>query len=72
MTAPAGGQIEKDCKTSGVNFNALEGVTVPAQPEEDPNTCQFCGRDHTGSLWQRIIGAFHKVLYFFAHLFGRK
>ena len=34
--------------------------------------CQFCGKDHSGNLWQKCIGLLHKVLYFFAHLFGKK
>ncbi len=38
----------------------------------DSGKCKWCGEDHSGSFWQKIVGFFHKVLYFFAHLFGRK
>ena len=72
VTAPAGGRIEADCKAAGVHFNALEGVTVPPEePEEtNENLCKFCGKDHSGNLWQKFVGFIHKILYFFAHLFG--
>ena len=69
VTAPAGGKIEKDCKESGVNFIALEGVSVPA--EENENACKYCGADHSTGFWQKIVGFFHNIFYFFAHLFGR-
>ncbi len=65
ITAPKGGNIEKDCATTGVNFSALEGAQVPNE-----NACKFCGEDHTANVWQKIVGFFHSVLYFFAHLFG--
>lgn len=70
VTAPAGGQIEEDCRTTGVTFKALEGAVIPGGPETE-NACKFCGKDHTGSFWQKLVGFAHKVLYFFAHLFGR-
>ena len=49
-----GSVAEESCGYSQVNFIAL---------------CRFCGQNHSGSFWQRVIGAIHKVLYFFAHLF---
>ena len=73
VTAPAGGKLEADCKASGVNFIAVEGVTVPPEEEEEnENLCQFCGEDHSGSLWQKFVGFIHKIFCFFAHLFGKK
>ena len=55
-------------------------TTDPEDPTTEPTTepasgndlCKWCGEDHSGSFWQRIIGFFHSILYFFAHLFGRK
>ena len=70
VTAAAGGRIEEDCRISGVRFHALEGVI--ADDAENENLCKFCGKDHSGSLWQKFIGFLHKILYFFAHLFGQK
>ena len=70
VTAPSGGGIEADCKVAGVNFRALEGVTVPGS-EENENLCKFCGKDHSGNIWQKFIGFLHKVFYFIAHLFGK-
>lgn len=33
--------------------------------------CKYCGKDHSGSFFQRIVGFFHSILYFFSRLFGR-
>ena len=49
----------------------------PAQPdnpnpEAPENACKWCFKVHGGSFWQRIVAFFHKILYFFAHLFGRR
>ena len=41
-------------------------------PEEDTtNLCKFCGKNHENTFWGRLISFFHKVAYFFAHLFGK-
>ncbi len=37
----------------------------------NPNACKYCGKDHSGSFIQRFVGFFHKIAYFFAHLFGK-
>lgn len=60
VTAPAGGEIEKACKISGINFKALEGVTVPTA---DAELCPLCGKDHSGNALQKIVGVFHQALY---------
>lgn len=46
--------------------------TDSTDPAEDENLCKWCGKDHSGSFWQRIVGFIHSILYFFAHLFGRR
>ena len=33
--------------------------------------CKFCGKIHNGGFIDRLIGFFHKIAYFFAHLFGK-
>lgn len=33
--------------------------------------CKWCGEPHTG-FWGKIVGFFHSILYFFAHLFGKR
>lgn len=47
----------------------------PIDPTDSTDTengpCKYCGRDHSGSFIQRIIGFFHLILYFFAHLFRK-
>ena len=47
--------------------HATETRSIPAKGD---NKCKWCGKDHSGSFWQRIVGFFHRILYFFAHLFG--
>ncbi|MBQ7688561.1 MAG: hypothetical protein IJT27_05045 [Clostridia bacterium] len=71
VTAPAGGKIEADCRFNSVSFKALDGVTAPAE-EENENLCEFCGEDHSGNLFQKFIGFLHKIFCFFLHLFGKK
>ena len=54
--------------------------TDPTQPENptDPDTpsgsnlCKWDNVDHGTSFWGRIVKFFHSILYFFAHLFGRR
>ena len=31
--------------------------------------CKWCGKTHKG-FWQSIVGFWHKIFYFFVHLFG--
>ena len=44
--------------------------TDPTDP--DKGLCKYCGQDHSGSFWQRIVGFFHAILYFILHLFGKR
>lgn len=43
----------------------------PTDPDGD-NLCKWCGKDHSVSFWQKIVGFFHNILYFFVHLFGKR
>ena len=36
------------------------------------NVCKWDNVDHGTSFWGRLVKFFHSILYFFAHLFGRK
>ena len=49
---------------------AAENPAGPDEPAGD-NVCKWCGKVHTG-FWQKIVGVFHTILYFFAHLFGTR
>ncbi len=62
---------------------AAETPTDPTNPEDpteptDPDTpagdniCKWDNVDHGTSIWGRIVRFFHSILYFFAHLFGKK
>ena len=46
----------------------------PADPDSpaDDGLCKWCGKDHSVNFWQKIVGFFHSVIYFFAHLFGKR
>ena len=55
--------------------------TVPTNPTEPTtsdssgnsgNKCPWDGVDHGSSFWGRIVKFFHTILWFFAHLFGRR
>ena len=45
---------------------------MPDQPTENDNVCKWDNVDHGTSFWGRIVKFFHSILYFFAHLFGRR
>ena len=64
-----------------------ENITVPGTATGDPGQtdqpsdpddpsqsgkCKWCGKDHSDNFLQRIVGFFHSIIYFFAHLFGRR
>ncbi len=42
--------------------------TIPAAGK---GLCKWCGKPHNG-FWGKIVGFFHAILYFFAHLFGAR
>ncbi|MBQ6165215.1 MAG: hypothetical protein IJK23_12135 [Clostridia bacterium] len=52
---------------------AAQTTDPPTDPEdpEDDGHCRWCGQTHTGPCG-KIVGMFHKVLYFFACLFGKE
>ena len=41
-------------------------------PSLNEGLCKWCGERHGSSFGGRIKSFFHNILYFFAHLFGRK
>ena len=65
VTAPGKSSAAENCRIAGVKFVSLDG-------SEAEGLCQFCGKDHSGNLWQKFVGFVHRILYFFAHLFGLK
>lgn len=65
VTAPGKSSAAENCRIAGVKFVSLDG-------SEAEGLCQFCGKDHSGNLWQKFVGFVHRILYFFAHLFGVK
>lgn len=53
------------CDNCGTEMAYTHGGT-----DEDNNRCKYCGQVHEGFLG-KFIGFFHKIAYFFAHLFGK-
>ena len=51
-----------------------ENPTEPTDPDtpSGDNVCKWDNVDHGTSFWGRIVKFFHSILYFFAHLFGRR
>lgn len=43
----------------------------PEGGKKDDKACKWCGEVHEG-FFGKIVGFFHSILYFFAHLFGLK
>ncbi|MCR5042283.1 MAG: DUF6273 domain-containing protein [Clostridia bacterium] len=51
-----------------------DGPDTPDEPDGPGQTaelCAWCGKPHEG-FFGKITGIFHKILYFFAHLFGTR
>ena len=48
------------------------GGSQPTDPGQSSGEelCKYCHQPHTG-FWGKIVGFFHNIAYFFAHLFGR-
>ena len=45
-------------------------VDTPVDPEVDTSgLCRYCGQDHSGSFLQRVVGFFHRILWFLKNLF---
>ena len=40
-----------------------------AELKSHGDRCPLCGETHTG-FWGSIVGFFHRIVYFFKHLFG--
>lgn len=62
------------CKTCGDTIKTGEIIPAFGEPEEQEQNdsfCKWCGKSHTG-FFGKVVGSFHSVIYFFAHLFGRK
>lgn len=45
---------------------------TPDTPAHNDNLCKWDNKDHGTSFFGRITKAFHTILWFFAHLLGRK
>ena len=41
------------------------------QPSGGENLCKWCSEPHNG-FFGKLVGFFHSILYFFAHLFGKR
>lgn len=65
-----------DSESEAVNSDetTLAEPTDPTDPDtpSGDNLCKWDNVDHGTSFRGRIIKFFHSVLYFFAHLFGRR
>ncbi len=59
---PATAEFEGETYTDTVE------KTIPAL---DDVLCKWCGQRHEG-FFGKILGFFHNIAYFFAHLFGRR
>ena len=73
-TAEFNGETYTDTRTEVL---PATGETDDPGDQETPGTpsgqtlCKWCGEPHT-CFWGKITGFFHSILYFFAHLFGKR
>ena len=75
--ADAKGEKARECGVCHEKQTGEIPATGAGENNNDNNNnntgkCKWCGNDHSVNFWQKIVGFFHRILYFFAHLFGRK
>ena len=66
------GEWTPDGETALVRTCSVCGAAETCEvirPGEDEK-CRWCGEYHVSGLMQRLIGFFHKIFYFFAHIAG--
>ena len=44
---------------------------VGATEQYVKGVCPYCGREHDGTLWGRLIALIHQIVAFFLRLFGK-
>ena len=58
-------------ETTHLSFYAIVDESPDQQTETSgANACPYCGKTHTGAFG-KLTAFFHRILYFFAHLFGK-
>lgn len=50
--------------------NPGEEPTVPGGSDSENKECDYCGKVHSNGFFDTIVAFFHRILYFFSHLFG--
>ena len=70
---PTDTEAGKKVYTATVEFegNTYTDTLEKSIPALNEGLCKWCGERHEG-FFGRILGFFHSVAYFFAHLFGRR
>ena len=59
------------CDFCGKNLNGTDEPVVPGN-EQTGEKCKYCDKVHGDDFAGRLTKFFHSILYFFAHLFGKK
>ncbi|MCH5198790.1 MAG: M60 family metallopeptidase [Oscillospiraceae bacterium] len=47
-----------------------EEPSNPGSSNSENKECAYCGKVHSNGVLDTIMGLFHRILYFFSHLFG--
>jgi hypothetical protein len=70
---PTDTEAGKKVYTATVEFegNTYTDTLEKSIPALNEGLCKWCGERHEG-FFGRILGFFHSIAYFFAHLFGRR
>ena len=73
VKAPTDTEAGKTVYTATAEFEGetYTNTVEKSIPALNDGLCKWCGERHEG-FFGRILGFFHSVAYFFAHLFGRK
>lgn len=63
--------LYEDNELTEEEVEKIESLIETYENAKSANACKFCGKDHGTSFFGKLIAFFHKIAYFFAHLFGR-
>lgn len=61
--------LYKDDELTDGEVKKIESLIEKYENAKSANACKLCGKDHGTSFFGKVTAFFHKIAYFFAHLF---
>ena len=64
--------VDKLRHADGIGDARCDDCGAEMTPTNEEAVCKYCGKIHNVGFFDKLIGFFHSILYFFTHLFGQK